>query len=85
MEKKYDNEAVKELLDWAQKTLDNKKYPSGRFEINTSATIIDCGVFLKSMISMISHNWENPTFYPTIGQLRTFRVKVTELEVVKTE
>ena len=44
MEKKYDNEAVKELLDWAQKTLDNKKYPSGRFEINTSATIIDCGV-----------------------------------------
>lgn len=54
MEKKYDNEAVKELLDWAQKTLDNKKYPSGRFEINTSATIIDCGVFLKSMISMIS-------------------------------
>ena len=25
MEKKYDNEAVKELLDWAQKTLDNKK------------------------------------------------------------
>lgn len=34
---------------------------------------------------MISHNWENPTFYPTIDQLRTFRVKVTELEVVKTE
>ena len=41
MEKKYDNEAVKELLDWAQKTLDNKKYPSGRFEINTSADIHD--------------------------------------------
>ena len=72
MEKKYDIEAVKEPLDWAQKTLDNKKYPSGRFEINTSATIIDCGVFLKSMMSVIFRNRENPTFYPTIDQLCTF-------------
>lgn len=31
-----------------------------------------CGVFLKSMISVISRNKENPTFYPTIDQLCTF-------------
>lgn len=31
------------------------------------------------MIAMISRNWENPTFHPTIGQLREFRMKIEEV------
>lgn len=83
MEEKYDYEAVKELLDWAQELFDSKKYPSGEFELSSCAIITDCGMFLRSMISMVSRNWENPTFYPVVDQLRTFRVKVTEPEAVK--
>lgn len=85
MEQKYDYETVKELLDWAQELLDSKKYPSGIFKLSNCATITDCGMFLRSMVSMVSRNWENPTFYPVVDQLRTFRVKVTEPEAVKTE
>ena len=31
--------------------------------------------YLESLIAMISRNWENPTFYPTIEQLWEFREK----------
>lgn len=85
MEQRYDYEAVKELLDWAQGLLDSKKYPSGKFKLSSCATITGCGMFLGSMISMVSRNWENPTFYPVVDQLRTFREKVAEPETVKTE
>lgn len=83
MEQNYDNEAVKELLSWAQDVLDNKRYPSGRFQVNKSAAILDCGKYLDSMISMISHNWKNTTFHPTIDQFRAFREKLAELETGK--
>ncbi len=83
MEQKYDYETVKELLDWAKELFDSKKYPSGRFKLSDCATITYCGIFLKYMIAMISKNWENPTFYPVIDQLRTFRTKVTGPEAVE--
>lgn len=31
------------------------------------------------MISVISKNWKNPTFYPTIDQLREFKRKIEEV------
>lgn len=76
MEQNYDKEAVKELLSWAQDVLDNKRYPSGRFQVNKSVAVLDCGKYLDSMMSMISYNWENPTFHPTIDQLRSFQSKL---------
>lgn len=78
-EQSYDEEAVQELLSWAQETLKNKVYPQGRFQVNKSTTILDCGKYLESMIAVISRNWENPTFHPTIGQLREFRKKIEEV------
>lgn len=75
-EKKYDYDSINELLTWAKETLNNKRYPSGEFQLNKCAKILDCGKFLDSMIAVISRNWENPTFYPTIDQLRTFREKI---------
>lgn len=74
-ENKYDHDSVQELLAWAQETLKNKSYPQGA-QLNKSAKILDCAKYLDSMISMISKNWENPTFYPTIDQLREFRTKI---------
>ena len=56
----YDNEAVQELLNWAKKMIETK---------------IDGKSYLESLIAMISRNWENPTFYPTIEQLWEFREK----------
>lgn len=76
MENGYDHESVQELLMWAQETLKNKSYPSGRYQLNKSSTILDCGKYLESMIAVISRNWENSTFYPTIDQLRVFRDKL---------
>lgn len=72
-ENKYNYDSVKELLAWAQKVLDNKSYPQGRFQISKCAVALDCGKYLSSMISIISKNWENPTFRPTIDQLYHFR------------
>lgn len=79
MEKnKYDFESINELLTWAKETLNNKVYPKGKYQLNKSTKIIDCAKYLEAMISMISNNWENPTFYPTIDQLREFRSKIEE-------
>ncbi len=76
MERNYDNESVQELLAWAQNILKDKFYPEGRYKLNKSTTILDCGKYLESMISMINRNWENHTFYPAIDQLREFRFKI---------
>ena len=75
-EKKYDHDSINELLTWAKETLNNKRYPAGEFQLDKCAKILDCGKYLDSMISVISRNWENPTFYPTIDQLRLFREKI---------
>ena len=75
-EQNYTHESVQELLSWARETLKNKSYPAGKFPLNKSTSILDCGKFLESMISMIDRNWENPTFYPTIDHLREFRVLI---------
>lgn len=75
-ENKYDQESIRELLSWAQDTLNNKKYPSGEFQLDKCAKILDCGKYLDSMISVISRNWENPTFHPSIDQLRLFKEKI---------
>ncbi|MBV4308799.1 hypothetical protein NE636_02475 [Bacteroides thetaiotaomicron] len=75
-ENKNDQEAVQELLAWAQETLNNKAYPAGEYQVNKSTKILDCAKYLDSMISVISKNWENPTFHPTIDQLREFRTKI---------
>ena len=77
MENNYDY--VQELLTWAKETLKNKAYPEGEFQINKATKVLDCGSYLSSMIQMISRNWENPTFYPTINQLREFRKKIGEV------
>lgn len=78
-EEKYDHESVQELLAWAKETLKNKAYPEGEFLINKATKVLDCGSYLSSMIQMISRNWENPTFYPTINQLIEFRKKIEEV------
>ena len=65
----YDNEAVQELLNWAKKMIET------RYQVNQCTTIIDGKSYLESLIAMISRNWENPTFYPTIEQLWEFREK----------
>ena len=75
-ENKYNHDSVNELLTWAKDVLDSKKYPSGEFQLDKCAKILDCGKFLDSMISVISRNWENPTFHPSIDQLRLFKEKI---------
>lgn len=35
---------------------------------------------IEAMIQMISKNWENPTFYPTIDLFRRFRAKIEATE-----
>nr|DAL38150.1 MAG TPA_asm: jmjN domain [Bacteriophage sp.] len=42
--------------------------------------VIDCKSHIEAMIQMISKNWENPTFYPTIEMFRRFREKLEELK-----
>ena len=79
-ENKYERDSINELLTWAKETLNNKKYPSGEFQLDKCAKIFDCGKYLDSMILVIGKNWENPTFYPTIDQLRLFRTKIEKGE-----
>ncbi len=77
-ENNYAHDSVQELLAWAKSTLESKSYPSGRYQVNQSTAILDCGKYLESMIAVISRNWENSTFHPTIGQFREFRAKISE-------
>lgn len=79
MMENYDYDSIQELLTWAQDTLDNKRYPQGEFQINVSTKVINCTEYLKSMISVISNNRENPTFFPAIDQLREFRERLKEV------
>lgn len=79
MENNYDFDSIQELLTWAQDTFANKKYPQGELQVNSSATVINCAEYLKSMISVISNNRENPTFFPAIDQLREFRERLKEV------
>ena len=77
MAETYNQESVQEILSWAQKILENKAYPKGNIQLNKSTKILDCGSFLRTMIQMVSKNWENPTFNTAIDQLREFK-KATE-------
>lgn len=81
MEQNIDYKYVQELLVWAQNILDLNSCPSGSFQLNKSTTVLDCEKFLESMIPMVSHNWENPTFYPIAYQLQEFREKLTEQDI----
>ena len=47
----------------------------GKKVTHRHTTIIDGKSYLESLIAMISRNWENPTFHPTIEQLWEFREK----------
>ena len=76
---KYDHDSVDELLTWAKDVLDNKKYPSGEFQLDKCSKILDCGKYLNSMISVISRNWENSTFNPSVDHLRLFKEKIEEV------
>lgn len=58
----YDEESVQELLGWAKKMLETKSYPTEKYQVNACTSIIDGKLYLESLISMISKNWENPTF-----------------------
>lgn len=71
----YDNETVQELLDWAKKMLETKKYPTEKYQLNVCTTIIDGKQYLESLTAMIARNWENSTFHPIIDQLWEFREK----------
>lgn len=79
MEYKYDRESVQELLAWAKSTLEAKSYPSEPVQMNISTKIVDCGFYLKAMISTITANWEKPTYRPAINQLCDFRGKMEEV------
>ena len=68
----YDEESVQELLGWAKKMLETKSYPTEKYQVNACTSIIDGKLYLESLISMISKNWENPT---TIEQLWEYREK----------
>jgi hypothetical protein len=67
----YDEESVQELLGWAKKMLETKSYPTEKYQVNACTSIIDGKLYLESLISMISKNWENPT----IEQLWEYREK----------
>ena len=71
----YDEESVQELLGWAKKMLETKSYPTEKYQLNSCTSIIDGKLYLESLISMISRNWENPTFHPTIEQQWEYREK----------
>lgn len=71
----YENESVQELLVWAKKMLETKNYPTEKYHINKCTTIIDGKLYLEALIAVISKNWENPTFHPTIEQLWEYRQK----------
>ena len=71
----YDEESVQELLGWAKKMLETKSYPTEKYQLNSCTSINDGKLYLESLISMISRNWENPTFHPTIEQLWEYREK----------
>ena len=63
----YDEESVQELLGWAKKMLETKSYPTEKYQLNSCTSIIDGKLYLESLISMISRNWENPTFIPPLS------------------
>ena len=71
-ENKYDQESIRELLSWAQDTLKNKTYPEGGLVLDKCIKVIDCKSHIEAMIQMISKNWENPTFYPTIDLMVSY-------------
>lgn len=66
------------MITWAQETLNNKTYPAGEYQVNKCAKILDCVKYLEAMVAMISKNWENPTFHPTIDLLREFRSQLEQ-------
>ena len=43
-ENKYDQESIRELLSWAQDTLNNKTYPEGELVLDKCIKVIDCKV-----------------------------------------
>ena len=61
----YVKEAFEELLNWSNKMIETKNYPTERYQVNQCTTIIDGKSYLESLIAMLSRNWENKTFYPT--------------------
>lgn len=79
MEYKYDRESVQELLAWAKSALESKTYPPGPVQMNVSTKVVDCGFYLKAMISTISANWEKPTYRSAINQLCDFKGKLEEI------
>lgn len=79
MEYKYDRESVQELLAWAKSTLESKSYPAEPLQMDISTKIVDCGFYLKAMISTIKANWENTTFRATVNQLYDFKAKLEEV------
>lgn len=71
----YDSESVQELIGWAKKMLETENYPMEKYQINKCTSIINGKLYLTSLITMISRNWENPSFHPTIEQLWEYREK----------
>ena len=65
-----------------QMCIRDRSYPTEKYQVNACTSIIDGKLYLESLISMISKNWENPTFHPTIEQLWEYRetVSYTHLE-----
>lgn len=52
-ENKYDQESIRELLSWAQNTLNNKTYPEGELVLDKCIKVIDCKSHIEAMIQMI--------------------------------
>lgn len=69
----YDNESVQELLDWAKKWLRLIITRQRDFRSISVQQLLMAKHYLETLIAMISRNWENPTFHPTIEQLWEFR------------
>ena len=53
-ENKYDQESIRELLTWAQSTLNNKTYPEGGMVLDKCIKVIDCKSHIEATYSVAS-------------------------------
>jgi hypothetical protein len=52
---KYDQESIRELLSWAQDTLNNKTYPEGGLVLDKCIKVIDCKSHIEAMIQIVAY------------------------------
>ena len=51
-ENKYDQESIRELLTWAQNTLNNKTYPEGGLVLDKCIKVIDKVFLVRTLYKL---------------------------------